>query len=648
MKRYLFLFSLIVLALSCVLLTACGGDTPEDTTAPATSAPATSAPAASSAPATSAPVTSAPATSAPDVTTAPPTTSAPATSAPAPAMTFVGKTVTYDGENHAVAVEGDLPAGTTVLYSVNGATAAATYELRTVGTYEIVATVTLPEGYEAADSMTCTVVINQATVNMSAVAFPSVNSAVFNNTAVDFVIADLPANVAVEYAVTLNGAPAAEIKNAGTYTVTATFTSTDPNYAIATADATKTAEFTVTPAIIDMSAVAFPSVQTGVYNTATHEFLVENLPDNVDATYTIVANGDISDEDLMKVVGTYTVSVTFISMDPNYKIADEYVLAPATYTITPAKISIEGVTFEGAEYYVTQLENLDGGRVTVAVGGSFSDTLVTVRYEIALAGGEFAEGNSATEIGVYTVKAYLVAVDADNYVLDGETVYETTITIKALEQFNMEDVSLNENYTVNFGDINVTDLETLITLNGTLPEGVLVDSIVISQGDDEYDLAQLVVGTYKVTVNFAKAGDLAYEFYAVPASLEAELIVTAKQINVAALGVGAASDWNYANHENYNAEEEAIEYADGLSIEMTLTAEAEAKLTEAGLTVTYKTYLIKAGEEPAEVDGPVTARGTYKTVAILAAIDNHEIADPETEITLVQWGVFSEAWTPAV
>ena len=73
-----FVRSLLLLALMAAvlcLLVACGGDDPDDTTAPETSAPATSAPA-TSAPATSAPATSAPATSAP-------TTQAPATSAPA-------------------------------------------------------------------------------------------------------------------------------------------------------------------------------------------------------------------------------------------------------------------------------------------------------------------------------------------------------------------------------------------------------------------------------------------------------------------------------------------------------------------------------------------------------------------------------------
>ena len=86
MKRFS-LVSLVLLMLALVVvLCACGGDEPEDTTlppttsVPATSAPATSAPAASeptsatvttTAPATTAPATSAPATSAPAVTTAP-------------------------------------------------------------------------------------------------------------------------------------------------------------------------------------------------------------------------------------------------------------------------------------------------------------------------------------------------------------------------------------------------------------------------------------------------------------------------------------------------------------------------------------------------------------------------------------------------
>lgn len=107
--------SVLVLLLLCavgILLAACGGDDPVDTTTPqsevttlstAPATPATSAPA-SSAPATSAPASSAPATSAP--ATSAPATSAPATSAPAPITTrdpFVAKTpaeidvFTFDG-----------------------------------------------------------------------------------------------------------------------------------------------------------------------------------------------------------------------------------------------------------------------------------------------------------------------------------------------------------------------------------------------------------------------------------------------------------------------------------------------------------------------------------------------------------------------
>ena len=73
MKSKFLLFLVLILAVSTLLI-ACGGDDPDDTTAPATSAPATSEPA-TQAPATSAPATQAPATSAP-------ATSAPVTQAP--------------------------------------------------------------------------------------------------------------------------------------------------------------------------------------------------------------------------------------------------------------------------------------------------------------------------------------------------------------------------------------------------------------------------------------------------------------------------------------------------------------------------------------------------------------------------------------
>ena len=73
MKSKFLLFLVLILAVSTLLI-ACGGDDPEDTTAPATSAPATSAPA-TQAPATQAPATQAPSTQEP-IRTEPPATSA--------------------------------------------------------------------------------------------------------------------------------------------------------------------------------------------------------------------------------------------------------------------------------------------------------------------------------------------------------------------------------------------------------------------------------------------------------------------------------------------------------------------------------------------------------------------------------------------
>lgn len=477
-------------------------------------------------------------------------------------MTLTGKTVTYDGENHAVTVVGELPAGTTVLYTVNNGTPVASYELYDAGTYAIVATVLLPDGYEEAAPLSCTVVIEQAEIDMSAVAFPSVNTAVYNATAQSFAVENLPAKVRADYTYTLGGEPRDEMKN----------------------------------------------------------------------------------------VGTYIVSVSFTSTDANYKLPDGFAVAPATFDITPIALSLSGVILEGVTLYINEVAALPEGKVVVALEGlTHSSDLVSVYYEIAAEGEGFFEGNSASEIGRYTVKAYLALTDTVNYIfVDGETTMEATVDIKGLETFDMEGVSLNTSYSVGYGELASTELATLITLNGTLPEGLSVKSIVITSEGTEYQLSELSVGvTYTVTVSFQKADDDAYLYYDIPAALTSELTVSSVVVNVAGIGVGAASDWNYANHEDYDTEKGAISYSEGFSYEMTLTEEAEAKLAAAGLTVTYKTYQIFKDADPAEVDGPVTAKGTYKTVAVVTAATGYEIEDPETEIALERWGVFTETWSPA-
>lgn len=65
-------------------------------------------------------------------------------------ITFADETVTYDGQAHSLAISGSLPQGATVTYTDNGQTA--------VGTYTVIATITIPNYYDITLTATLTIV----------------------------------------------------------------------------------------------------------------------------------------------------------------------------------------------------------------------------------------------------------------------------------------------------------------------------------------------------------------------------------------------------------------------------------------------------------------------------------------------------------
>jgi hypothetical protein len=76
-------------------------------------------------------------------------------------VTFEGASITYDGNAHSIYISGDLPDGVSVMYSVNGQPAVATYGVTEVDTYVITAifTVANPETHNTPASMTATLTI---------------------------------------------------------------------------------------------------------------------------------------------------------------------------------------------------------------------------------------------------------------------------------------------------------------------------------------------------------------------------------------------------------------------------------------------------------------------------------------------------------
>ncbi|MBR2789268.1 MAG: metallophosphoesterase, partial [Eggerthellaceae bacterium] len=128
-------------------------------------------------------------------------------------VSFSDTTVTYDGTEHSIFIEGDLPEGVTVSYEGNGQTNA--------GVYEVTAVFATAEGDASLPSMTALLTINRASFDMSGVTFEDAKIIMDGEEHSIFIQGDLPEGVSVTY--TGNGQ-----STRGRHPVTATFIVDDP------------------------------------------------------------------------------------------------------------------------------------------------------------------------------------------------------------------------------------------------------------------------------------------------------------------------------------------------------------------------------------------------------------------------------------
>jgi hypothetical protein len=198
------------------------------------------------------------------------------------------------------------------------------------------------------------------------------------------------------------------------------------------------------------------------------------------------------------------VTATFTSTDANYVIPADKATLTATYTVSPATIDVSDIVLKGAEGYV-----VDGPfKAEIVIPAEIAD-LVSYTFTIQLGDAAPAEGNSASEVGVYTVK-YVIVSDNANYVIEGNAyVLTATITIKALETFDMSEVLFSENgYNATYGALDALNIALK-----NLPEGLEV-TFKITDGENEYAISELGAGSYTVVAVFTKLGCKSYSYLA--------------------------------------------------------------------------------------------------------------------------------------
>jgi len=231
---------------------------------------------------------------------------------------LTGKTVTYNGEEHALAIEGTLSEGVEVIYVGNGKVNA--------GEYSVVAKFYYNGAYVAGADLTATLTINKITVSLEGITF---NSATVLFDAMPHSIAiegTLPEGVTVSYV----GGGVSEV---GKYTVTAKFSVVNDNYVIEGATE-KSAELEILLLSTDSLGLEFSDGEF-VYDGKEHSLSVGNLPPSV-TLLEYVGNGKVD-------AGTYTVTAKFAINGVYNSDLD----MQATLTIKKAIIP---VTVHGTEY----------------------------------------------------------------------------------------------------------------------------------------------------------------------------------------------------------------------------------------------------------------------------------------------------------
>ena len=282
-------------------------------------------------------------------------------------VTFVNKTVTYNGSAQELEIGGTLPEGVQVRYEYYRGRNKLESAPVDVGTYTIYAKFTGDAKHKEIDDKEATLTIEKATYDMSGVTFTAKSEIYTGSAQTIEVVGTLPQGVTVAYEYYTGAEVKEENKlssapvNVGVYTVVVKFTGDSANY---NEIADKEAILTIGKATYDMSSVTFVGTTEVTYDGQTHALELTGVPAGVTVAYEY-DNGTTKLENAPQNAGVYTVSAKF-TVDANHnEIADK----TATLTINKANIG---------EVVLGATKNADGNPIWkhqrfIAAGESFLD-----------------------------------------------------------------------------------------------------------------------------------------------------------------------------------------------------------------------------------------------------------------------------------
>jgi hypothetical protein len=285
------------------------------------------------------------------------------------------------------------------------------------------------------------------------------------------VAADGVTPVAGSFAFTYNGS-ATPPMDAGSYTVTATFTSTDPSYASATVTSTET----INPATPTITVSSGPFAYDGVTQQSATATAV-----GVDGTTQVAGSFAITYNDSTTAPigpGLFTVSAAFTSTDPNYTsptvTTNEIITSPGT--VVPTLSLVDGsANFDGNAHAdtATAVDPIDG--VTPVAG----DFLITYN----------GSTTAPTAAGTYAVVANFVSSDV-NY---ADVSITGTLTINAVAPT----ITVASNYPFYYDTFGQAAYVSEVGVDGVTPANGTLS--VTYNGSSSLPVD---AGTYDVSVTF--------------------------------------------------------------------------------------------------------------------------------------------------
>ncbi len=381
-------------------------------------------------------------------------------------FTFNGSTVTYNGEVHSLAVAG-LPTGFEVTYENNNK--------KNVGTYTVVATITGTDNYSGTITKEATLVINKASVTITA----DSKQSVFGEA-----IKDLTYKVAgtVYGEDDLNVELTKEEGTAvGEYAITVT--ASNSNYDIKTNNAV----YTISPKTLVNADLENAKLEdlTVEYDGNAHSLEVKNLPEGFTATY--------NQKDLVD-AGTYEITAT-INGNGNYS---GQVTLTATLTINPKKVAVNwtNTTFE-----------YDGNKHMPTASAEI-EVVVNVK-----------EGTDGISAGTHTAVATMKNENKNYKLTNTEVNY--TITSKDITELTPEDIKDVLGLSIANKTVTYNGKEQSLVVDGTIPTGVTVDYNNTNKAT--------MAGTYPVVATITGTGN-----YTGTVTLNATLTINKAAVSIKA------------------------------------------------------------------------------------------------------------------